>query len=77
MINFCKCHVTLNEVALYKTVCSRSLLLLHNALGGVLWSGNRLCLGLCVMVCFISHTHTHTHKTRARCLVYIYIYFVL
>ena len=68
MINFCKCHHAtlkcnqLNEVAQYKTVCSRSLLQLHNAVGGVLWSGNRLCLSLCVMVLYYT-------KFKNSCLV--------
>ena len=37
----CKCN-WLNEVTQYKTLCSWSLLLLHNTVGGVLWAGETL-----------------------------------
>ena len=32
-------HNQFNEVVQYKTVCSWSLLLLHNTIGSVLWAG--------------------------------------
>ena len=40
MTSTCKRNL-LNEVAQYKTVCSWSLLLLHNTVGGVLWADEK------------------------------------